>query len=195
MLSGVTGIKTFDQIAHEGDMAAKVEDLLGIGERHVQLAHLEARVHNMLEGFVDNEDEVLQRLSYRRMQRPTAHTPLSLPACPQVLQRLSEMMQLPEVMRDEFDELMTGAGSKLPQAIRETLEALKPGSDSELVRPASCVAARAAPFPSAPSLLRPLRSTASVSLFTAAAPADARPRGLAAAPPRRLPQAGLRRMG
>ena len=29
---------------------------------HVQLAHLEARVHNMLEGFVDNEDEVLQRL-------------------------------------------------------------------------------------------------------------------------------------
>lgn len=47
------------------------------------------------------------------------------------------MMQLPEVMRDEFDELMTGAGSKLPQAIRETLEALKPGSDSELVRAAA----------------------------------------------------------
>ena len=37
---------------------------------HVQLAHLEARVHNMLEGFVDNEDEVLQRLSYRRTRAP-----------------------------------------------------------------------------------------------------------------------------
>ena len=69
-----------------------------------------------------------------------------------MLQRLSEMMQLPEVMRDEFDELMTGAGSKLPQAIRETLEALKPGSDSELVRPGLL---RRRPAPPSPSLQRP----------------------------------------
>ena len=41
-----------------------------------------------------------------------------------------------QVMRDEFDELMTGAGSKLPQAIRDALLELKPeaAAGSELVR-------------------------------------------------------------
>jgi biotin carboxyl carrier protein len=167
---------------------------------HVQLAHLEARVHNMLEGFVDNEDEVLQRLSYRRMQRPTAHTPLSLPACPQVLQRLSEMMQLPEVMRDEFDELMTGAGSKLPQAIRETLEALKPGSDSELVRPATPAPPCRPPLPFSalpppPSSLHSLRISLHRSCPRRCTTAWGRRRPASAPPPSWAPSNGLSSRG
>ena len=40
-------------------LAAFFSALNACAPAHVQLAHLEARVHNMLEGFVDNEDEVL----------------------------------------------------------------------------------------------------------------------------------------
>jgi len=100
------------------------------------------------------------------------------------------MMQLPEVMRDEFDELMTGAGSKLPQAIRETLEALKPGSDSELVRPAAHGAAalhlRPFPFsalPPPPSSLHSLRISLHRSCPRRCTTAWARRRPASAPPP------------
>uniref|UniRef100_A0A7S4BXK4 Acetyl-CoA carboxylase n=1 Tax=Chrysotila carterae TaxID=13221 RepID=A0A7S4BXK4_CHRCT len=65
---------------------------------HEQYKYLVARTHNMLDGFVDNEDEVLQRLS--------------------------ALLLNPKVMSAEFDELIAGPGSKLPQAPRAALEQL-----------------------------------------------------------------------
>ena len=76
------------------------------GPPHVQLRYLEARVHHMLDGYVDNEDKVLELLG-------TILTDAS-------------------VMHSEFEELMTGAGSKLPQAPREALGALLGGPDEGL---------------------------------------------------------------
>ena len=61
----------------------------------MQLRYLEARVHHMLDGYVDNEDKVLELLG--------------------------AILTDARVMHSEFEELMTGAGSKLPQAPREAL--------------------------------------------------------------------------
>ena len=73
------------------------------GSLHVQLRYYEARVHQMLLGFVDNEDKVLEQLV--------------------------ELLLNPAVLQSEYDELMTGAGSKLPQAPRERLVALQGSPD------------------------------------------------------------------
>ena len=67
---------------------------------HVQLANLIKRVHCILDGFVDNEEEVLARLT--------------------------EIICTPAVLVQEWEELMAGVGSKLPQKAREKLEELKP---------------------------------------------------------------------
>ena len=76
------------------------------GPPHVQLRYLEARVHHMLDGYVDNEDKVLELLG--------------------------AILTDASVMHSEFEELMTGAGSKLPQAPREALGALLGGPDEGL---------------------------------------------------------------
>lgn len=65
---------------------------------HQQVAYLVARTHHMLDGFVDNEDDVLHKLS--------------------------ELLLDPEVMWSEYDELMAGPGSKLPEKPRLALAAL-----------------------------------------------------------------------
>ena len=75
------------------------------GSLHVQLRYYEARVHQMLLGFVDNEDKVLEQLV--------------------------ELLLDPAVLQSEYDELMTGAGSKLPQAPREQLVALQGSADED----------------------------------------------------------------
>ena len=59
-----------------------------------------ARVHNILDGYVDNEDEVLARLG--------------------------EVLLMPELIVHEWDELMAGVGAKLPQGPRDRLAALTP---------------------------------------------------------------------
>jgi len=65
---------------------------------HQQMAYLVARTHHMLDGFVDNEDDVLHKLS--------------------------ELLLEPDVMWSEYDELMAGPGSKLPEKPRLALAAL-----------------------------------------------------------------------
>ena len=72
---------------------------------HNQVSNLCKRVHNMLDGFVDNEEEVIARLS--------------------------EILLLPAVMLDEWADLMSGVGSKLPQAARDLLAPLKPDGVTE----------------------------------------------------------------
>jgi len=65
---------------------------------HQQVAYLIARAHHMLGGFVDNEDDVLNKLS--------------------------ELLLDQRVMWSEYDELMAGPGSKLPEKPRQALSQL-----------------------------------------------------------------------
>ena len=88
-----------------GDFDPPLELQLEAGPAHQQLGYLVKRVHNMLDGFVDNEEEVISRLS--------------------------DVLLNPEVMLHEWTDLMAGVGSKLPQAPREELAALRPSATTE----------------------------------------------------------------
>lgn len=87
------------------DFAAPPELEVHSGPMHLQLHNLSRRVHHMLDGFVDNEEEVVHRLS--------------------------EVLLLPDVMLDEWADLMSGVGAKLPQGARELLLPLKPDAAAE----------------------------------------------------------------
>ena len=83
-----------------GDYLPPLELRVGEGRYHRQLGFLRQRVHAILDGYVDNEEEVLARLQ--------------------------EMLVAPETLVHEWDELMAGVGSKLPQGAREKLAELVP---------------------------------------------------------------------
>mmetsp|Transcript_32468 Transcript_32468/g.74377 ORF Transcript_32468/g.74377 Transcript_32468/m.74377 type:complete len:2019 (-) Transcript_32468:454-6510(-) len=87
------------------DFAPPTELDVHSGPMHLQMHNLCKRVHNMLDGFVDNEEEVIHRLS--------------------------EILLLPDVMLDEWADLMSGVGSKLPQGARDLLAKLKPNASTE----------------------------------------------------------------
>ena len=86
--------------AELGDFRPPLEMCLGEGRLHHQLAFLTQRVHNILDGYVDNEEEVLYRLS--------------------------EILLDPCTLCHEWQQLMMGVGSKLPQHVREKLQELTP---------------------------------------------------------------------
>ena len=75
------------------------------GKLHMQLHYLTQRVHNVLDGYTDNEEELLKGLS--------------------------ELLIDPTVMCHEWDQLMMGVGSKLPDHVRSKLKLLTPDPEKD----------------------------------------------------------------
>jgi len=96
----VAKAKPFDGDIGNFEPPFEMRDSVAGSATHTQMQKLVARCFAMLDGYVDNEDDVLSKLS--------------------------ELLLDPEVLLADFDELMAGPGSKLPQSPRDGLAALKP---------------------------------------------------------------------
>ena len=92
-------------ISELGDFAPPLELRVREGKLHMQLQYLTQRVHNVLDGYTDNEEELLKGLS--------------------------ELLIDPTVMCHEWDQLMMGVGSKLPDQVRSKLKLLTPDPEKD----------------------------------------------------------------